>query len=119
MYIDLNNFNSIVGLFNHQVSELNNKPYLWDKKEGKYSSTSWKETETKVKAISKSLKDLGILKGDRVAIISENRSEWQIADLAIMSIGAITVPAYITSTQKDYEYILNHLSIKFLLFNNL
>ena len=119
MYIDLNNFNNIVGLFNHQVSELNNKPYLWDKKEGKYSSTSWKETETKVKAISKSLKDLGILKGDRVAIISENRSEWQIADLAIMSIGAITVPAYITSTQKDYEYILNHCEARCLIVSSL
>ena len=51
---------------------------------------------------------LGILKGDRVVILSENRPEWQIADLAIMSIGGIAVPAYTTSTTSDYKHIINH-----------
>ena len=93
MYVNLDNFNNIVSVFNHQVLELKNKPYLWRKIEGQYSSLSWEETKNHVRIIAKSLLDLGVLKGDRVAIISENRPEWQIADLAIMSIGAITVPA--------------------------
>ena len=54
------------------------------------------------------LKNLGILEGDRVVIVSENRPEWQIADLSIMAIGAISVPAYTTSTTNDYEYIIKH-----------
>ena len=115
MYVNLDNFNNIVSVFNHQVLELKNKPYLWRKIEGQYSSLSWEETKNQVRIVAKSLLDLGVLKGDRVAIISENRPEWQIADLAIMSIGAITVPAYTTSTQKDYEYILNHCEARCLI----
>ncbi len=118
MYVNLDNFNSVVSLFNKQVSELKNKPYLWSKKNEKYTSISWEETKDQVRAISNSLLNLGILKGDRVAIISENRPEWQIADLAIMSIGAIAVPAYITSTQKDYEYILNHCEARCLIISS-
>ena len=118
MYVDLEKFNSIVSLFNHQVANLQNKPYLWSKSAGNYNSISWNETKTQVTAIANSLIDLGILKGDRVAIISENRPEWQIADIAIMSIGAITVPAYTTSTQKDYEYILNHCEARCLIVSS-
>ena len=118
MYVDLDNFNNLISLFNHKVSELRNKPYLWAKSKGKYASISWRETQKQVQAIAVSLIDLGILKGDRVAIISENRPEWQIADLAIMSIGAITVPAYITSTQQDYEYILNHSEARCLIISS-
>ena len=118
MFANLEKFTNIVELFNHQVSKLKNKPYLWSKKEGKYSPISWEQTKNQVEAISKSLLNLGVLKGDRVAIISENRPEWQIADLAIMNIGAITVPAYTTSTQKDYEYILNHCEARCLIVSS-
>ncbi|HJL58168.1 MAG TPA: long-chain fatty acid--CoA ligase, partial [Alphaproteobacteria bacterium] len=61
-----------------------------------------------VERFSTALKNLGILEGDRVVIVSENRPEWQIADLSIMAIGAISVPAYTTSTTNDYEYIIKH-----------
>ena len=61
MYANLDNFNSIVSLFNHQVSELKNKPYLWSKIQGKYSSLSWEETKSQVEAISSSLLNLGVL----------------------------------------------------------
>ena len=48
-----------------------------------------------------------IKKGDRCLLVSENRPEWMIADLAIMLSGGITVPAYTTYTERDYEYIIN------------
>ena len=108
MSINFDKFNSVVSLFNHQCKELKDSPYLWRKVEGKYHSLSWLEIQKKVNALAKGLVSLGILKGDRVVILSENRPEWQIADLAIMSIGGITVPAYTTSTTSDYKHIINH-----------
>ena len=108
MSINFDNFNSVVSLFNQQCKELKDSPYLWRKVEGKYLSLSWLEIQKKVNALAKGLVSLGILKGDRVVILSENRPEWQIADLAIMSIGGITVPAYTTSTTSDYKHIINH-----------
>ena len=108
MSINFDNFNSVVSLFNQQCKELKDSPYLWRKVEGKYLSLSWLEVQKKVNALAKGLISLGILKGDRVVILSENRPEWQIADLAIMSIGGITVPAYTTSTTSDYKHIINH-----------
>ena len=62
----------------------------------------------KVCKLALALTGIGILKGDRVVIVSENRPEWQIADLAVMSIGSISVPAYTTSTTNDYKYIIEH-----------
>ena len=108
MSINFDKFNSVVSLFNHQCKELKDNPYLWRKVEGKYLSLSWLDIQKKVNALAKGLISLGILKGDRVVILSENRPEWQIADLAIMSIGGITVPAYTTSTTSDYKHIINH-----------
>ena len=108
MSINFDKFNSVVSLFNHQCKELKDSPYLWRKVEGKFLSLSWVEVQKKVNALAKGLISLGILKGDRVVILSENRPEWQIADLAIMSIGGITVPAYTTSTTSDYKHIINH-----------
>ena len=59
-----------------------------------------------------------VSKGDRCLIISENRPEWQIADLAIMTIGAISVPAYTTSTSNDYKHIINHSGARCLIVSS-
>ena len=108
MSLNFDQFNSIVSLFHHQVKLFQDKPYLWKKIDGKYTSLSWQQVREQVDSLAKGLRNLGILNGDRVVILSENRPEWQIADLAIMSIGAISVPAYTTSTTSDYSHILNH-----------
>ena len=94
MSLNFDNFNSIAALFRSQVNLNGEKPYLWKKIEGNYVSLSWNDVFQQVNSIANGLLSLGILKGDRVVILSENRPEWQIADLAIMSIGAISVPAY-------------------------
>ena len=77
MSINFDNFNSVVSLFSHQSSSLNTNPYLWKKSNGKFISLSWKEVKENVEALVKGLLSLGILKGDRVIILSENRPEWQ------------------------------------------
>lgn len=57
---------------------------------------------------------LGVQKGDKVAIISNNRPEWNMLDMAIMQIGAVTVPIYPTISEEDYNYILNHAEINYI-----
>ena len=89
-----------------------------EKNNDNFESLSWEDVELSVKSVARSLIDLGILKGDRVIILSENRPEWQIADLAIMSIGAITVPVYTTSTTSDYSHIINHSGARCMIISS-
>ena len=118
MSLNFDEFNSVVKIFEKQSSMLQDQPYLWRKIDDKYSSLSWKEVRSSVERFSTALKNLGILEGDRVVIVSENRPEWQIADLSIMSIGAISVPAYTTSTTNDYEYIIKHSGARCIIVSN-
>ena len=118
MSINFDQFNSVVSLFIQQSKTLSTKPYMWRKVENEYQSLSWEEVEEQVKSIASGLLSLGILEGDRVVILSENRPEWQIADLAIMAIGAISVPAYTTSTTKDYEHIINHSGARSIIISS-
>ncbi len=69
--------------------------------------------------LSFALMKLGIQPGDKVAIISTNRPEWNMLDMAIMQIGAITVPVYPTISEADYQYILNHCEAKLAIVEGL
>ena len=105
-------------MFFEKSKEMKTKPYLWKKNNNIFESLSWEDVELSVKSIARSLIDLGVLKGDRVVILSENRPEWQIADLAIMSIGAITVPVYTTSTTADYSHVINHSGARCMIISS-
>ena len=118
MSLNFDEFNSVVKIFEKQSYTLQDQPYLWRKIDDKYSSLSWKEVRINVERFSTALKNIGILEGDRVVIVSENRPEWQIADLSIMAIGAISVPAYTTSTTNDYEYIIKHSGARCIIVSN-
>ena len=77
----------------------------------KYKSRDFvKMTDT----ISQGLIGLGIDKGDRVAVISNNCPQWNMVDFAVQQIGAILVPIYPTVRQSDYEYIINHAEPKII-----
>jgi long-chain acyl-CoA synthetase len=65
------------------------------------------EIYSSVVALARTFESWGIRKGDRVAILSENRSEWTITDFAVLSLGAVTVPIYATQTTEQTSYILN------------
>ncbi len=58
--------------------------------------------------LAENLRGLGLKEGDRVVLVSENRPEWCIADLAIMAAGCITVPAYTTNTERDHQHVLDN-----------
>jgi long-chain acyl-CoA synthetase len=118
MSINFDNYNNIVSMFFEKSKEMKDKPYLWKKNNNIFESLTWEDVELSVKSVARSLIGLGILKGDRVVILSENRPEWQIADLAIMSIGAITVPVYTTSTTADYSHVINHSGARCMIISS-
>lgn len=74
--------------------------------EGRWINTSAAEFVERVKDVALGLAALGIRPGDRIALLSENRPEWSIVDLAILSLGAINVPIYTTQAVDQIEYIL-------------
>jgi long-chain acyl-CoA synthetase len=99
---------SLPAMFFEVARERAARPFLWAKREGRYHPLSWAEAMDAVSRLACGLAALGIEPGDRVALVSENRPEWVIADLAIMAAGAVTVPAYVTNTVDDHRHILGN-----------
>ena len=100
--------NNLATMFFEAAENFSQKPFLWAKENGEYVSRSYPEVASQVLSLADSLHLLGLKKGDRVVVVAENRPEWVVADLAIISIGGITVPAYTTNTAEDHLYILEH-----------
>jgi long-chain acyl-CoA synthetase len=99
---------SLPAMFFGTARQRGDRPFLWAKRDGRYRPLSWGETESAVTRLARALIAYGIQPGDRVALVSENRPEWVIADLAIISAGAITVPAYVTNTGNDHRHVLGN-----------
>ena len=97
---------NLAAMFFDQVDRYGDQPFLWAKREGVYKPLSWGDAAARVTALTRGLRMLGVQPGDRVALISENRPAWLISDVAIMSAGAITVPAYTTNTVADHRHVL-------------
>jgi long-chain acyl-CoA synthetase len=106
--MDYATYRSLPAMFFDRARDRGAAPFLWTKCDKQYRSTSWTETADAVSLLARGLPALGIERGDRVVLVSENRPEWVIADLAIMSAGGITVPAYITNTVEDHRHILGN-----------
>src|SRR6266404_2116464 len=104
--MDYDSCRSLPAMFFEQADRLGDKPFLWAKQDGRYRPISWTTAAREVRRLALGLKSLGIGVGERVGLVSENRPEWVIADLAIMSAGAITVPAYVTNTIEDHRHVL-------------
>ena len=79
---------------------------------GEWKTISSRGLYTRVMGVVLELRRRGIQKGDRVAILSENRPEWQIADFAILLSGAVTVPIYATLTGEQISFLLRHSGAK-------
>src|SRR5260370_5926166 len=99
---------SLPAMFFEVARERAARGFLWAKRDGRYQPLSWTEAADAVMRLARGLLALGIEPGDRVALVSENRPEWVIADLAIMTAGAVTVPAYVTNTVQDHRHILGN-----------
>jgi len=104
--MEINKVNNLLELFyNQYLRQDKTSVFLQSLKEveNKYS---WEDVYSNVIKFSEEISKY-IKKGDRCLLISENRPEWMISDLSIMLSGGITVPAYTTYTERDYEYIID------------
>jgi len=108
---NFNDFESIpnlVSMFLSRAALRGDRPFLGYKDGSEWRTISWAETARRVAGLAKNLKAMGLKKGDRVMLVSENRPEWCIADLGIMAAGCVTVPTYITNTERDHQHILDN-----------
>lgn len=103
---------SLSAMFYQQAEALAAKPLLFSKSSEGWAALSWSQTAEKVTKLAAALETLGVTEGDRVVLVSENRPEWLIADFAIMSLGAISVPTYTTNTARDHLHILENSGAK-------
>ena len=104
--MNLDKLNNLIELFFYQVDKQNKKDIFleWLNPSNKKEYT-WEETKNNVFKLSKIIKK-NINEGDRCLLVSENRPEWFISDMAIMLAGGITVPAYTTYLEEDYKYLI-------------
>ena len=116
--MNLNEFNSLVDLFFRQAEKENSHtPFLeWLNPKSRKKFT-WGETSLNIYKLAKVLKS-NIMDGDRCLLVSENRPEWFISDLSIMLSGGITVPAYTTSTEADYKYLIEDCEPTLIIVSN-
>ncbi len=109
---------NLVSLFLKRADEGGDSPFLGRKVNGEWQTISWREVADQVCIFAENLRGLGLKDGDRVMLVSENRPEWCIADLAIMAAGCITVPAYVTNTERDHIHILDNSGAKAVIVSN-
>jgi len=117
----IENINSLVELYFKKYDEIKNKkgpPFLFglSSKDNNYS-LNWNEVTLKIKSLTTFLQDY-ISPGDRCVLLSENRPQWLIADIAIMNSGGVTVPLFTTYSDSDYEYIINDCGPKVCIVSN-
>lgn len=111
-------FSNLTAMFFTRAAELGDRPFLWAKREEQWTSLSWSAVARDVAALAAALRAHGVAPGDRVMLVSENRPEFCIADLAIMAAGAITVPTYTTNTTRDHAHIITDSGASAVIFSN-
>ncbi len=94
------------------------RPILMQKIEGKYVDVSYSELRDVSTNFAIGLASLGVKPDDHVALISENRPEWVVSDIAIHKLGAVDVPIYPTLTAKQIEFIFNDAEVKYAIVSN-
>ncbi|MCB0327299.1 MAG: long-chain fatty acid--CoA ligase, partial [Bdellovibrionales bacterium] len=103
---------TLANLLLYRAFRSSEKVALSYKKNQEWESITWKHFARLVENVSRHLIDAGIQAGDKVVLFSHNRYEWVVADLAIMSVGGVSVPIYATNTPKQANYILEHSEAK-------
>ncbi len=117
--MNLDNFKSLVELFFYQAEKQDPKSvFLKWLNPNNNKTFTWEETKNNIFKLSKVIKE-NIKEGDRCLLVSENRPEWFIADLAIMLSGGITVPAYTTYTKDDYKYLIEDCEPTMVIVSNI
>lgn len=98
---------TIPALFFRTAERFPENRCLGEKKEGHYRYVTYREFAQSIRWLAASLQAKGLKKGDRIALMSHNRPEWPLWDLAALSLGVVIVPIYPTLTPKQVEWIVN------------
>lgn len=110
---------SIVQHFCDTCKRLPGKTAIKYKKKSQWHQMSWRQYHKEVEQLAWVLKQKGLGKGDRLALLCDTRWEWAMVDLACLALGAVLVPIYASSSSEDIEFILNDSAAKFLVCENL
>ena len=111
-------FPNLVAMFFTRAREQGDAPFLWHKEGARWQSISWAEAAHQVASLATGLRAAGLVPGDRVMLVSENRPEWCISDLAIMAAGCVTVPTYTTNTERDHLHIIDNSESRAIIVSN-
>ncbi|KPF54402.1 AMP-dependent synthetase [Novosphingobium sp. AAP1] len=109
---------NLVSLFLARAAQHGDAPFLSAKRQGTWVAQSWRSVADQVCLLAQALRALGLNPGDRVMLVSENRPEWCIADIAIMAAGLVTVPTYTTNTARDHLHILENSGARAIIVSN-
>lgn len=109
---------NITQFLNTNVEKYPLKPAIGFKKKEEWKELNWKQFQRVVFKTANALKEAGISENDKVAIYSDNSAEWIAFDLAVLSLGAVSVPIYSTNNKEQAEYILNDSEAKIVLAGN-
>ena len=110
---------TLIDLFEKKVDEYPNNPLLWEKQNGKYISSSYSEIRQKVHQFAAGLMNMGVKKGDRIALLSEGRNDWIIGELGILYTGAINVPLSVKlDATTELKFRLSHSGSKMIIVSN-
>ena len=101
-------FKSIPDMLRQNASRFQGRLALKYRKQGRFVTLSYEQYYERALMAARGLQKLGVKPGDRVAILSENRAGWVIADMGILAARGVTVPIYPTNTPEQIEYMLNH-----------
>ena len=110
--------NTLTQLFFENSLLYQNKTLFGFKKDGEWSHISWNKASDLVQDLSLGLHEIGVRKNDKISIIAENSYKWCVVDLAIISLGAITVPGYTTSNEDEIFYLLSHSEASVVFLNS-
>ena len=105
-------YRSIPDMLRSNATEFRNRLALKYRKQGVFVTLTYAAFYERVLMVSRGLGKMGVKPGDRIAILSENRAGWVIADMGILCCGAVTVPIYPTNTPEQIEYMINHSGAK-------
>src|SRR5690606_37683469 len=108
------NMKTIVELFETAIDKFPDNIYLWEKRNGKYEGTTYKETRELVLNLAAGLVETGFKKGDRAALVADGRNDWIISELGILYSGGINVPLSIRLETNELAFRLKHSGSKII-----
>ena len=109
---------TLIDLLEYSAERYTDNPYILEKRTDRYVALSYKETREQVYKVAAGFLDLGLKKGDRVALISESRNDWLISEMGVLHTGAISVPlSILLKESSDLKFRLDHTESKWIIIS--